>query len=304
VRKFPTTYRRAGKFEEGIGFRGEKWVVGEQGKTSASPKTVKRLAELAGLFALEVKRRSGSSSNRVITTLPLETRIVDRKTGGRLEAVLRESLKDAGFELEKVYPQGVLALEALLADGVAKKENTLLIDGGFNTVNVLFVDEKLKPRLYLSYYDRGIKRLLELFKEELQASGRGHALSQAQLQEVFLTGELDEGLEITPVEREKEEAVNRYARELLDEIVELLKEKGLPFRQVAVVGGLSYYLKELKSVFKGKSVIIPETGGEYLNLKGLLLKDRNGEFLPFDLGFGWIKYWEGSGEDGEAQLRK
>jgi SAM-dependent methyltransferase len=290
--KFPTTYRPAGRFEDGIEFRGKRWKVGEADKYSSSPKVLEALVDRAGLFALETARRLKSSQKVVYTTLPLETCIIDAKTGGKVRERLEASLADAGFELGEVYPQGILALEALLAEGRAEKNDTLLIDGGFNTVNVLFVDSSLRARFYLSYYDRGIKRLLELFREELQADGLGHNLSTAQLQSVFLTKELDCGTEVVSVAEHAERAQERYSEELLEEILQLLKERGIAFRQAAVVGGLSYYLKKTGELLKGKRVVIPETGGEYLNVLGLAR--RAGDGLIFDLGFGFVKYAEES----------
>ncbi len=300
VVKFRTTFRRALPHEKGIEFRGIRYVVGEPDKFSDSPKTVERLADFSGLFALKVKEMVNSPDIRyVFTTMPLETCVKEARGQGKNIQTLKDSVKEAlGKETEVfVEPQGILGLEALIQQRKLVKAPTLLIDGGFNTVNLLLVREDLTAPVMVSYYNRGVSRLIEIFGAILQNKGVASNLSISQLQETFLEGSLDMGTEEVPVEEEKKASLDFYVEELLSEILDLIRARGERFKQVAVVGGISYYLKSLPDYFKGKRVYVPEEGGEYLNLLGLVRKaEKKGQVensLIFDLGFGFVKYYRG-----------
>jgi hypothetical protein len=295
--KFLSSFRKAMPLEEGVEFRGKTYVVGEDGRHSLTVRTVEKLCENIGLFVKEIQRREGVSfAYSAAVTLPLETCILEQQKKKRgipsLIDVLEQSLKDAGYHLAGVYPQGVLALEALAEEGkVDPSDSILLIDGGFNTVNVMVLKDA-QPLLWVSFYDRGVKQVLQAFGHKLEEKGLAYSLSVPELQRAFLSKSIDVVTEKVDVSDLAEEAVKDYLSSLYEDMIDLLRERGVSFDKVAFVGGLSYYVKGNADVFK-KDVYVPEEGGEFLNLKGLIsrMEERDDkDWIAADVGFGHVKY--------------
>jgi len=87
--------------------------------------------------------------------------------------------------------------------------------------------------------------------------------------------------------REKREALESYIDALFTKIKGELARKGETFEQFTIVGGLSYYIDEIRT---NKEYFLPKEGGEFLTVKGMwrALK-KQGRGVAIDFGFGDVK---------------
>jgi len=298
VFKFPTVHRPAKlhEHEESVELFGSKWIVGEKALTHKRScyylRDVDELVEYYPLYLLEVKRRIGDFPKSAIS-LPLDVYVQEKvkREGGRenlIDALKRNCKVNAEVEVE-VVPQGIAGLQHLIEEGKVEAIPTLLIDGGFNTVNVAVVNEELGVDFYKTFTDEiGVRNLIEnYFAEELKLRFSGLTTNLVVLKEVFLKEKLDDGLVVYDIKPEKEKALEKFLPEMFRKVSKEMKRAGVEYRQVVIIGGLSYYLKA-EDFETNKKIFVPERDGEFLNVLGLL------DFVPdarvaVDLGFGDCK---------------
>jgi len=304
VFKFPTVHRPARLHEDAVEVFGSRWVVGERALTHKRGcyyvRDVDELVEYYPLYLLEVKRRVGDFSKAVVS-LPLDVYVqekVKRERGREnlIDVLKRNCSANAGVEVE-VVPQGIAGLQHLIEEGKVEAIPTLLIDGGFNTVNVAVVNEELGVDFYKTFTDEiGVRNLIEnYFAEELKLRFSGLTTNLVVLKEVFLKEKLDDGLVVHDVRVEKEKALEKFLPEAFRKVSREVKRAGVEYEQVVIIGGLSYYLKA-EDFETNKKVFVPEKEGEFLNVLGLL------DFVPdarvaVDLGFGDCKVAVGGRSD-------
>ena len=298
VFKFPTVFREAQIHERrnAFDFDGEKWVVGENALTHKRAcryiRDVEELVRYYPLFLLASKKKAKTEENQVAVSLPLDVYVLEKE---KKEAGADNLLDKLSFNCNRygfsvsVHPQGIAGLQHLIDERkVDDSSYTLLIDGGFNTVNTAVVSPELQVVFFKTFTDEvGIRNLIEdFFREELLNRFPTVSTNLVVLKEVFLKEKVDTGLKVEDIKPEKERAVSRYLDRFFSRIVGELKRAGVDYDQIVFIGGLSYYLSP-DDFETNKKLYIPKDGGEFLNVLGLLSMSE----LPFavDLGFGDCK---------------
>jgi len=268
---------------EAVEFEGDKWVVGEVKKDSIYPLG---LSDLVRFYPLVVKwvlqREIGKKVDKIGVSLPTETwwKEISTKQEKVIKEIKERIEKETGVKVS-VYPQGVVALNSL--EGLKKGEKTLIIDGGFNTVNLAVVDEKGYLTFVKTIYNEfGIRDLLEnYFRPEIEKIYPQVSTNLQYLKEIFLEGQLDLGFEEVSLQKEKQKAVRKFIEKLFERIKGELERAGERFKQFAIVGGLTHYLPQ--KINTTKRYII---GDEFSTVKGIAKSVKG---LGIDFGFGDIK---------------
>ena len=273
------------KRPEAVEFEGDKWIVGEVKKDSIYPLGLRDLVRFYPLvvkWVLERELKRGDIKE-VGISLPTETWWKEVSTGE--ERVIKEVKERIEAEVGVkaiVYPQGVSALKVL--PELQKGVRTLIIDGGFNTVNLAVVDEKGYLSFVKTIYNEfGIRDLLEnYFRPEVERVYPSVSTNLQYLKEIFLEGKLDLGFEEVSLQTEKQKAVKKFITKLFDRIKGELERAGERFRQFAIVGGLTHYLPPKINTTKKHFV-----GDEFSTVRGIASSVKSG--IGIDFGFGDIK---------------
>ncbi|MBM4340050.1 MAG: hypothetical protein FJ110_10925 [Deltaproteobacteria bacterium] len=192
------------------------------------------------------------------------------------------------LSVETVVGQGVSALEYLIKTNNAENKTTLLIDGGFNSVNVEIIkgDEVV---YYETYYNQvGVRDLIEkYFRPLVRNRIPDVSHNSIRLDEVLKNGYVDYNFERIYFEDEKKQAIDRYIREVFRQIKSGISNELMDFDQAIIVGGLAYFVSP-DMIETSKTLVIPAEYPEYLNVLGASM---HAGFKPaLDLGFGYTKY--------------
>ncbi|HEM56161.1 MAG TPA: hypothetical protein ENO30_05295 [Thermodesulfobium narugense] len=273
---------------EGVYFEGFYWKNAITGTGGFYPRTLEDLVKYYPLAIKIVEREIGDLDKAVSISLPTQTFVSDYKSGGKLIDRLKLDIKkETGKDIE-VLPQGLIALEEIYAQGHLKKSGfTMVIDGGFNTVNVALVDEEDNVIYVKSYYDEfGIRNLLENFFAPLLSNRFPDITLNLQfLKRAFLKKHIDIELNRISIEEEVNLSIQGFIPYLFEAIKGDLRRLRLDFDQFAIIGGLSYYIPA-SSIETNKPFFIPEKEGEFYTVKGM---NRATDLNSIDFGFGDIK---------------
>jgi len=309
--KFPTVHREALFHEEreAVPFDGEKWVVGEKALSHQRGcyyiRDVEELVTFYPLYLLAVKKMLGIEGNRIpaVISLPLDVYVAEKKKREEGKENLLERLRgycsSYGFDVD-VKPQGVAGLQHLISIGRIGVAPTLLVDGGFNTVNVAVVDGELNVVFYKTFPDEiGVRNLVEdFFADELKKRFSSITTNLVVLKEVFLSGVVDTGLKRIDVRPEKEKALHRFIQKFFRKVLGEVRRAGASYEQIVFIGGISYYLSP-DDFETDKKLFIPKEGAEFCNVLGLFDLAENSPVLAVDLGFGDCKVaFVGGGDEG------
>jgi hypothetical protein len=285
VWKVPSAFRILTGVEanrpETLEFEGQKWIVGEVKKDSIYPIGLKDLVNFYPLVVKYVQKVSGIDFKEAGVSLPTETWFLETTTGKEnvIKQIKERIEKETGVKV-KIFPQGVIALKSL--KNLKRGERTLVIDGGFNTVNLAVVDEKGYITFVKTFYNEfGIRDLLErFFRPELLTKYPSATQNLQFLKQVFLQGYLDIGFEEINLMEEKQRAVRNYISALFERIKSELERAGEYFKQFAIVGGLCHYLPP--KIQTSKHYVI---GDEFSTVRGMAIAMP----IAIDFGFGDIK---------------
>lgn len=192
------------------------------------------------------------------------------------------------LKVETVVGQGVSAYEYLVKTNHLENKTTLLIDGGFNSINVEIIKGG-EVVYYETYYNQvGVRDLIEkYFKPLVRNKIPDVSHNPIRLDEVLKNGYADYNFERIYFTDEKKEAVDRYVKEVFRQIKSGISNELMDFEQVAIVGGLAYFVSS-DMIETSKTLVIPAEHPEYLNVLGASM---HAGFKPaLDLGFGYTKY--------------
>lgn len=274
VRKVPSAFERVfGKsLLPTVEYDGYQWVVGNVSKRSEYPITID---DLVRFYPLVVKAFM-SDKKEIAVSVPAENFYENLS----LVRLIESEIKDRTGVKAQVYPQGVVAIHSL---NLPKDRKTLIIDGGFSTLNIAIVENGNAAIYVKTYYNEfGIRDLLEIFRTELKKKYPEITNNLQRLKDIYLTEEIDSGFRIFNVSAEKEITLQTFLEILFSRITKDLERAEVGFQQFAIIGGLSYYISQ-DMIETDKKY---EIGDEFSTVKGMVKVSG----LPsIDLGFGDIK---------------
>lgn len=286
LKKYPSIFKVASRNEDAIlEWENKKWLPLGSQEVGMSKNVVYSINDLIYYYPLVIKLldKQIGLSNTVAISLPAEDYL---KTD--LVNQLTRRIKDHTGKEATALPQGTMAVLDLYNKGKIKLDGkALVIDGGFNTVNVILIDlQNLKPLFTRTYANQiGIRNLLvDYFYREINKRIYGYPLDLQRLKEDFLAGRTDLGMTEYDLSVEKSVALERFMEDMLNKIVGEIQIyfsniENSRYDYVVVVGGLSYYA----DIETNKKFI---RGDEFSTAKGMAFQS---ETDSIDFGFGDIK---------------
>lgn len=283
--------------KDALEFEGFKWKIGDiTGANIESMTDLNDLVKYSNLFIRQISKKENRKFKNIAISLPADTYYVSSKKSDKgvirkLENEIKSNIN--GVENILVLPQGVAAIQYIINKKKINLENgnILVIDGGFNTLNISIIDSQTSDILLSKsiYNELGVYNLLNnFFKEELETKYDEITSNMQMLKKVFLEEKIDAGFKIIDVKKEKQRALQVFIPKLINRVISEVKKGNSSFEQFIFVGGISHYINE-KSIETTKKFYIPEKDGEFLTVLGM--KEIAGEdYDVFDVGFGDTKY--------------
>jgi hypothetical protein len=308
-KKIASTLSRVvgGESKSAIEFDSFRWVMGKT--TGSNIEYMGDLTDLikhAHLFLKQIEKDENTFLDKVAISIPTEAYYSskDKDDGGivkKMEEAIKENIP--GISDVVVLPQGASALNYLIKNKKvsSKNGNILIMDGGFNTLNISVVDvENGKIIFTESIHDElGVYNLLEFFREELKDKYDEVNANAQMLKKVFLDEEIDAGFKTITVKTEKQRAIRAFIPKLISRVTRDIKKAKISFGQFVFVGGISYYI-DAENLSTTKNFYLPEKEGEFLTVLGM--RETVGEdFDVFDVGFGDTKYILKDEKDGKSK---
>lgn len=294
--KFPSTFEkllgRRANLPNAVEHDGVKWFVGS-GIGGEYPINLDDIIRYYPIVVKKVLKDLGKKSEKakeegIVVSLPSEVYLEDFITGGKIIQLIQNSIMEIGVNSVEVLPQGIIALQKVFSEEGLKRERTLVIDGGFYTVNLGIMDKNGDILFVKTYYNEfGIRDLLEkYFLPEIKDKYPEITKNMQILKTAFLTGELEKGFKTYKVEDEKRIAVQNYIESLFNRVVKDVERNYLNFKNFAIVGGLSYYVSP-SDIDTNKDFYIPSEDGEFYTAFGMNVYSSGK--LSIDFGFGDTK---------------
>ena len=253
------------------------------------PYNVDDLIEFYPLVIMQVEKEIGAFDS-VAVSLP----IIDfyNSVGKELPKIIKEKTGKDSISL----PQGLLGILDIAEKNqdILNHQTILLLDGGFNTVNITIStfnkDENSFDVIFTeTYYNQfGIRNLLNLFLEEIrQRQGlRSMPADYGILKDAFLNGEYTYAFNKYDLSAEKQRASQIFFNLVLNKIRKDIdiKAPNTNYSAIAIVGGISHYLQI-------DANIPVYYGDEFSTVKGMAI---HSDMVAVDFGFGDIKIcWKG-----------
>jgi len=309
--KYPSIYRVASYTEKlekrhvTFPFRGKNvdFVVGiiEGGVPVRDIDTLKMVYPL---FVLEALRRlERVKVHSISISLPIEVWYRDVKKDKQIIKHLVKGIMEIFSGEVEVLPQSYTAYRFAVEIGLINPEPTLVIDGGFNTINVsLVVPEKrggFRLPVALSLMDSGVRKLINFyFYDYLKSEYVDLPHEEQLLNKLFLEERMRISGKVIDATKAKEEALSSYLFNILPKIEASISASTVTadYSQILVVGGLAYYLKDIEKdnfllgkLTEGATLVVAKEEAEFYNVYGMLLKRENLPKLAIDGGFGHVK---------------
>ena len=304
--KFPTVYRPAKVSEiqdgDSVKVAGEDYTVGERALEGGIPvRDVKSLVRAYPILVAEAKKRTGWDGGVVSVSLPVEVLRSDLRKGKELISTLQREITEKVEKVEgvEVLPQGIAGFVYAESQGLLEERPTLIIDGGFNTINVSLIEPDgrgdYKVIVGVSLMDSGVRRLLNTyFKESVRDAYPDLPTDEQILNQLFLKKRMRIAGKVVDVTEQVEEAKAKYLASFFPKVEAAISSSTLTadYEQILVIGGISYYLDEnsVKNTDfgEGTTVVVPDENGEYYNALGIAVLTGSGA-LNVDGGFGHTK---------------
>lgn len=284
--KEPTVIRKVISQEKGsMEWRGNHYLVGNAAYVGSSRHSthIRTINDLTKYYQLIVKWYEEKYSIKFSAiTIPYSV-LADAPK------IVQQLKKDC--DVQNVVGQGLSAFLYLRKFNVVGEMMTLVLDGGFNTVNLLFTDGN-DPIFRKTYYNSlGVRDLIEKYFEPLLRTKLPDVSSNPiRLDEALRKGYIDHGAERISLQNEKAKATKNYLDDFYDNIIEDVIRESIDYTQIVIVGGLAYFLTKALLQTK-KKVVIPEDNPEFLNVQGASIVTRHEPAI--DVGFGATKIFLG-----------
>jgi hypothetical protein len=293
-----------------IELEGKHYMFGDD--VFGTPSYIANLDQLIEFYPLGVKwlleRGKYEKTSKLAVSLPAATyrdhKALMTKGADNVIDRLKERLKNTlGYEEVSVAPQGAIALyhiENINPDVVSDNKTVLLIDGGFNTLNVgLFVPsaDSYTTAYVRTYYDEfGVRDLLSRYlAPALKEKYPETPLNEQRLNSIFVSGAVNIGLNSAEITEEKRAAVSEFLSSMFGKIKVDIGKEGLEYQSVAIIGGLAHYidgdtLQTDKILFIPPKARVDSDGAEFYNVRGMArVYTPESGYLVVDGGFGHFK---------------
>jgi len=298
AKKIASTMSRVvgGESKNAIEHDGFKWIIGETvGSNIEYMYDLDDLMRYSHLFIKQIMKNENHNLENIAISIPTEAYYSSKmKENGGLVKKMEEEIRKNILEAKKiiVLPQGASALNYLVSQEKISLDdgNVLIIDGGFNTLNISVVNQNGKILFTESIHDElGVYNLLnKFFREELKNKHDEVSSNIQMLKKVFLEEEIEAGFTTINVKNEKMRAIQAFIPKLINRITRDIKKEKISFGQFVFVGGISYYIND-ENIKTTKKFHIPKKDGEFMTVLGM--RETVGkDFDVFDIGFGDSKY--------------
>jgi hypothetical protein len=284
--KFSSVFKTAARPEDAVlQWEDKRWLPLGSQEVGAGKNIVYSLNDLIYYYPLVINLldKQIGLTDTVAVSLPagdyLNTELVKQ---------LERRIQDHTGKQAVVLPQGTMSVLDLYSKGeITLDGKALIIDGGFNTVNVILIDlQSLKPLFTRTYANQiGIRNLLsDYFYREVAKRIYGYPLDLQRLKMDFLAGRTDLGITEYDLEVEKNTALERFVSDMIGKITGELQIyfsnlEDARYDYVVIVGGLSYYV----DIQTNKKFV---RGDEFSTVRGMM---HQTETDAVDFGFGDIK---------------
>ncbi len=231
-------------------FGGKKYLAGKHALYGAlSTRSMDFLKRYIPLFAWKAVRESGSDAGRIAIGLPIA--YYTKKNSLALTAALTSvEVNNEPLEFDvRVYPQGmgVLADFRLGFDGTeipGTDINGLVLDVGFNTVDVLVFENGSAIKADMGMMERGgVSQIVQELSRALQVKTTIN-LSEQEAKEALIKGSLKVYGREERVSDFAGSIVEEYVEGLLDAIASRWEERIKRADKLILAGGGAYYLKD------------------------------------------------------------
>lgn len=283
-----TCYRRT-RSEDGIPFRGERYLTGSRALLETGSqylRTLDEMVEMYPLFVAVCAEKAGLVREDVLVVgLPYDfwkSEQIKHKKGqssviNRLVQELSEIDTDRTYVFEEVmvFPQGLGGIKAYISQAQESPSgNILAVDIGFNTViYTLYSIEEGEIIAGKTFYKKGIHDLaVNRLLPEIQKHVRGKTLTPLEIDHIMQTGHIQVGFERIDIGPEIREAMDAYVNDLFDLVTGDLKAHGgvVTFDTVLLFGGGARLVKERVASNTVKIVVLDEP--EYANALGFRVR--------------------------------
>lgn len=266
---------------------GYRWIVGEAGDNTEYPIDMEDLERLYPVAIKYIKKNIFNDNlEKCAISVPLEYYYNDKLLGFPKSEALKKQIKAISNVDVDILPQGVMVLYVSRFWDRDDLNYVLVIDGGFNTVNISIIDKRdLEIKYVKTYYDEfGIRDLIEnYFLQEISVKYPEAKKNLQGLKDAFLKERYSLGFITIDVSAEKKRALNLFLERLVSRVVKDIKRKGLTFESFIIAGGLSYYTDEFDTNLEYE---ILRPNGEFANAIGI---HKHTGLPAIDFGFGDIK---------------
>jgi len=302
LEKFSSSIKRVVGIEEltALELNGAKYKVGVNSQHSQNIVSVDELIKFYPLFVKEAGNR-GFDIKNIVLSLPLnhylEARILQaNEKPNKIEQLVENITNEVGDKVENiaVYPQAMSSLYYIKKefDEDLTNKRILFIDGGFNSLIIGLTsfgenNELETPIFHETILNQhGVRDLLEQYFAPLLKSKFTDLSSNLHvLNRIFQEEEIYNGITKVSVKEEKTLAINIYANDIFNKIINKIDSKSLSYDAIAIIGGLNYLIGELN--LEGIPVFHTKKNAEYLTTLGML--EKNPDFTIIDGGFGDVK---------------
>ncbi len=280
-------YRRT-KTEEGILFKGDRYLVGSKALIETGShylRTVDELVEMYPLFVAVCADKAGiEHDDFLVVGLPYDfwkEENLKLKKGQDSEIELLTKLlsdisansKSYKFKNVLIFPQGLGGIKKYLSQNDLSG-NVLAIDIGFNTViYTLYNIDEGEIIAGNTFYKKGLHDLaVHMLLPEIRRHIKGKTLTPIEVDYVMRTGYIQHGFDRIDVTPEIRSAMGDYLINLFELVIGDLKAHGgvITFETILLFGGGSRLIKSEITAEKVQIVTLEEP--EFANCEGFKIR--------------------------------
>jgi len=287
--KFPTAIKFAPPDNEGLDkfteikeyrYNGSRYLVGEDARFGAfsarSFDFMKQFTPLLAFKAIEIVREGDTDVPEQLS-LGIPLSYYNNAHVDEMNSVMKR-IEVNGEYLEfatRFYPQGfgTLADYRLDADGCViedTRENIVIIDVGFNTIDMVAVEKgKVTREDSDTLYGQGVSRMALEVLAKLRTTENLYYLSEAAANDILLTGKYRVYGQEKDLSDFKKTVIAEYTKWLFVEIESKMARRLQNADKVILSGGGAHYIKDYIPGKYSDMIFIPHNP-EYSNARGFL----------------------------------